>query len=157
MSADHDNAPLRFDRKAYVGSALFFAFVLTWYALGEVFGVPGREITFWIVVVTMCAACVYYVLQAFATSAGRNRGLDLALNAFQGLGLSVLIVAHLGGDLAQSTSLGLAAAAAFIHPIVTDWSHMRRWFRTDAASFVPPACLIVDVSAGTFALVALAL
>ncbi len=151
-----EQANLRFGRKAYVASALYFAYVLTWNALGELLGVSSREITFWIVSVTMSAACCYYVIQAFATENGRHHWLDLGLNFAQGVAVAVLIVAHLAGELALSTSLGFAAALAFAHPILTDWHHIRRWFRTDAASYVPPACLIVDFSAGALAAIAAA-
>jgi hypothetical protein len=152
----HDDAPLGFDRKAYVGAGLYFAYVATWYLLGQFFGVPAREITFWLVAVTMTAAHCYYVIQAYATVDGRRHWLDLAFNFAQGVGVAIVMVGHLGDDLGLRASLGLVALVAAAHPVLTDLPHMRRWFRTDAARYVPPACVIIDFSAAALALLALA-
>jgi hypothetical protein len=58
MTLRDEGAPLRFDRKAYLGSGLFFVYVATWYGIGRLFGLPARQTTFFLVAVTMSAPCI---------------------------------------------------------------------------------------------------
>lgn len=142
-SPGHDHAPLRFTRRAVVFGIGFFLVAGTWYAVGAAFGLPVRERSLWLAAVTVLIATGYYVIQGVASSGGR-RGLDVALNLAQ-LGATMLLVsAHVSHSVAPRTALALTGVAAFLHPIATDWPHIRRWLRTEVATFVPPACIIVD-------------
>ena len=146
--------PLPFTRDAWIGYAIFLLYCAAWYGASSLFGVPAQEWIFWLVAVCMSAAHFYYVIQAYASTGGR-RGMDLTLNFMQSIATTLLIAAHLAHAISARISLGLVGAVAFIHPIVTDWHHMRRYFRTEVASYVPPACILVDFSAAGLAVLAM--
>lgn len=143
---------LPFTRKAWIGYAVFVVYVVLWHGISFVFGVPIREATFWLVTITMIAAHVYYAIQAYASTGGRWP-LDLLLNFIQLSATTLLIMAHLSGTISLSVSLSLVAIVAFAHPMITDWHHIRRYFRTDVASYAPPACIPIDCTAAALALI----
>ena len=143
QSPSHDHAPLRFTRTAVLFGSWFFVVAGIWYAAGAAFGLQVRERSLWLATVTVLIATGYYVIQGVASSGGR-RWLDIVLNLAQLGATMVLVAAHLSHAVAPRTALGLTGVAAFVHPLVTDWPHIRRWLRTEVASFVPPACLIID-------------
>lgn len=147
--------PLPFTRDAWIAYAMFLLYCLAWYGASSLFGVSPQEMVFWLVAVCMSAAHIYYVIQAYASTGGR-RGMDLVLNFMQATATTLLIMAHIGRAISVRTSLLLVGAVAVTHPIVTDWHHMRRYFRTEVASYVPPACILVDFSAAGLAVVAMA-
>jgi hypothetical protein len=143
-------------RKVWIAYGIFLVYTAMWYGAAFLFRFPPRDITFWMVAITMMAAYVYYVIQAFASIGGRHH-LDLLVNLAQAGAAMILITAHLAGAIGPHASLWLAAALAAGHPLLTDFHHIRRYFRTEVADFVPPACILVDFSAAAFALGALAL
>ena len=153
-----DNVPnsLPFTRKVWVAYGIFLVYTAMWYGAAFLFRFPTREITFWMVAITMMAAHIYYVIQAFASTGGHNY-LDLLVNFAQCGATMILITGHLAGTIGPHASLWLVAAVAAGHPLLTDFHHIRRYFRTDVAGYVPPACILVDFSGAAFALVALAL
>jgi hypothetical protein len=153
---DNEPTPLPVTRKVWIAYGIFLVYTAMWYGTAFLFRFPAREITFWMVAITMMAAHVYYVIQAFASTGGRNY-LDLLVNFAQAGATMILITGHLPGSIGPHASLWLVAAVAAGHPLLTDFHHIRRYFRTDVAGYVPPVCILVDFSAAAFALGALAL
>ncbi len=153
---DNKPTPLPVTREVWIAYGIFLVYTAMWYGTALLFRFPTREITFWMVAITMMAAHVYYVIQAFASTGGRNH-LDLLVNLAQAVAGIILITGHLAGVLGSRVSLWLVAALAAGHPLLTDFHHIRRYFRTAVADFVPPVCILVDFSAAAFALGALAL
>ncbi len=149
-------APLPFTRKVWIAYGIFLVYAAMWYGAALFFQFSTREITFWMVAITMLIAHVYYVIQAFASTGGRNR-FDLLVTFAQAVAAMFLVTGHLASALGTHASLWLVAALAAGHPLLTDFHHIRRYFRTDVADFVPPVCILVDFSAAAFALSALAL
>lgn len=147
-----ESHPPRFDRLVWTGYGIFLAVLLIWQLLFFAFGLPVRECAFWQIAIIMSAAHIYYGIQALVPR-GSRRHVDLVVNLTQFLAAIVLIAAHLKGLVDQSASLWLAAALAFGHPLVTDWQHLRGFFKTEVARFVPPACLLIDTTLGVIGVV----